>query len=112
MKSLDNSIYNRVFYLFVIFFDLPLSFHKFLFILNNKIITINHTSGHTIQINNDSINISEAGGASISLNNGNITINCNNLNFNTSTATITGSDIQLNGGSVTANGEDLNTDLT
>ena len=78
----------------------------------NKTITINHTSGHTIQINNDSVNISEAGGASISLNNGNITINCNNLNFNTSTATITGSNIQLNGGSVTANGEDLNTDLT
>lgn len=78
----------------------------------NKTIIIKHTSGHSIQINNDNISILESGGANIILNNGNITINCSNLNFNTSNAVITGGDIQFNGGTVTANGEDLNTDLT
>lgn len=78
----------------------------------NRLITIKHTSGHTIEISDDNISISESGGSNISFSNGNVTINCNNLNFNTNNTVITGSDIQLNGGSVTANGEDLNTDLT
>lgn len=78
----------------------------------NKVITINHTSGHKIELNSSSVIMNESGGASITLNGGDITISCNNLNFNTGNTVITGGDIQLNGSTVTANGEDLNIDLT